>query len=1104
MTESVNLKQITPTNGASITDSSGEVWTLHNGHCRVNGVIDATTSNVVLIVYSNHLVYQEDSSGSWWYKSVSANPWIATVSPLVTSIQTAIAGNFSCQNGLFFDPSGSSFIGRGVNVYYWALPGAVTNAACQPLTTLFPNIGIVRLNAGSEVYPSVASLQPYIDLLVAQNIVVAIEDHLYPQASPPTGAAQENWYASFASYYKNQPFVWFMSTNEANQPGVEAGHAAIYNAVRGAGNNNIILFDPVVGGGPGLQGPTALNASTYANMTNVGWDQHFYAWMVSRTTDQPTVNAGLASFIAQDQQISSLDGVMPVLIGEWGDSTDGASVDADWQNIVSAVTTSGHGSAAWNFSVLATADILVDTNGNLTQYGQLVSNYTAAGTRANQSTGTSPPPSPTPPAPPPAPVGTSPDGTLISAGSSATITDGNGNKWTLPSNGSATENGTPVAGGGGTSAITIYGGVIFAQDKNTLLWYQWNGSNFIQEPLPNPPPAPPPGPSPPTPTPPSPTPSVGLRNWYDNPGGDGTFWVTPFQTTAQWITGGAQITSLRNGDHGSPTGLMNVAGNYGKPWYVGHASDPLVTVTDGNVSIQVHIPLGAITEGPASQFDQNIGGVDATHPYLVWSISGASINTGSVQASGSVITGTYGFSIDDGAGPVMTDALTGQPGTGNAFGGIQDYDMSLANSDPNYVIQHMLQFLLDPNQVAPNAPLAWPLLVRDTSFTGGGTLAQGYTIGIPASTPRPTGQTRGFYLLFDTLQQFGAFNYNFGAAGCLSITAYSVESANTAMVNDLQNSISAVMGYVCILSNQTGVGSIKGFAAGGSPAFPPPPLLDLSPTNGLEIAPASFGAWYPSNYAPTGTSPTGHATGYNVTPTAPVYPPPAPPPSPIPPPTPPAPPPALVESATATFVAVAITGGYQYTLTLNNTGTSTIGTFWFSWVPGQGYLPDLPTVTGSPAGWTASVTDGTPPTNGYSIQWITSSFLPASTAISGFVFTSATTPDVMSGISTIHTGVPVGTSFIYEGAPFSDSGVKIVATGNVVSPPSPPPGPPVYDETLQTAFWTAMTAELSAISSSLMGVSIDAIDPQGLSGQPDVGILDTPSAPVIDAFFSDF
>jgi hypothetical protein len=402
--------------------------------------------------------------------------------------------------------------------------------------------------------------------------------------------------------------------------------------------------------------------------------------------------------------------------------------------------------------------------------------------------------------------------------------------------------------------MEYYNSTVYGQDATTGDWYIWTGTYFngpVTAP-PSPSPSPPPSPTPPPPPAPPPAPpGTTLRNWYQNPGADGSFWVQPFYTTAQWTTTGAEITSLRNGVFGTPTGAINLAGNFSAPWYIGTASDPLVTVTNGSKSIQVHIPLGAVVEGPTSPYDQSIGGADSTQPYLVWSISGASINTGSVQASGSVITGTYGFQIDDGSGLIMCDAITGQPGTNNSIGNIQDYELSLANASSSYVIQHMLAFSMDPSQASSAGPI-WPLKVIDGGSVYTGIIPQGITIGIPASTPRPTGKSRGFYLLFDNLQQYGWFNYNFGAAGCTFISCYSTNSANAALVTDLGNSISSVMPYVCILANQTGLSSVKGLASGGVNAFPAPPLLNLSPTGGVHVLPSTFGAWYPSGYSALG------------------------------------------------------------------------------------------------------------------------------------------------------------------------------------------------------------------------------------------------------------
>jgi hypothetical protein len=134
--------------------------------------------------------------------------------------------------------------------------------------------------------------------------------------------------------------------------------------------------------------------------------------------------------------------------------------------------------------------------------------------------------------------------------------------------------------------------------------------------------------------------------------------------------------------------------------------------------------------------------------------------------------------------------------------------------------------------------------------------------------------------------------------------------------------------------------------------------------------------------------------------------------------------------------AVADGANWDYTIKLTDTGTGNIGTFWFSWVPGQGYLPSLPNSFVAPTGWVATKTDGPPPTDGYSIQYKESNtsfaLTPGNSLL--FKFTSADSPSTLAGLSTIHAPTPIGTSTIYGGAPFSDAGDRIVVTAAVPEP----------------------------------------------------------------------
>lgn len=343
------------------------------------------------------------------------------------------------------------------------------------------------------------------------------------------------------------------------------------------------------------------------------------------------------------------------------------------------------------------------------------------------------------------------------------------------------------------------------------------------------------------------------RNWYDNFGQDGMFWNLPFQTTAQWIRSGSLINILRQG-----SGHVHLPGDFSVPFVVGRATDPLVTIVDGTGNLPnftLHIPLGTVQELPVTGTDNGMGVADVTKPYALYTLQTCTINTGSVQSSGTVITCHNGVAIDDACGPIMMDAITGQPGTGNCFGTIQDAELTAARNDPNYVIQHMLAYEMDPSQMNSGSPI-WPLAIIDLSFPNTGGLNQGYTIGIPADVAMPSGLNRGEQLLWNVFQQFGAFFYNVSGNGTMSFGCYYSDSANATIAGQISGGVNKILQQLCILNNQTGLSSMKGMVGGvRSDAFPAPPFIDLSPTGGVEVAPSSMGAFHPS--------------GYNVTPTAP-------------------------------------------------------------------------------------------------------------------------------------------------------------------------------------------------------------------------------------------
>ena len=138
---------------------------------------------------------------------------------------------------------------------------------------------------------------------------------------------------------------------------------------------------------------------------------------------------------------------------------------------------------------------------------------------------------------------------------------------------------------------------------------------------------------------------------------------------------------------------------------------------------------------------------------------------------------------------------------------------------------------------------------------------------------------------------------------------------------------------------------------------------------------------------------------------------------------------------TATISGAPIGGGvYHYTVTLNNTGTTTIGTLWFAWIPGANFMATVPSSITSPAGWNSQVVGGA---GAASILWQAGSAgsrLAAGNTLTTFAFNSTSTPDQLAGFAVSSPSNHVTTSFIYSGAAFSDAGVQLTAA--VVPVPS--------------------------------------------------------------------
>lgn len=377
----------------SLTDATGNVWTITPSGSIMNGNTytpgGGGTSSLMIV---NGTVYGQDAHGRGWFalsgtgatqfwtsvpappngvrtassttpsgKSPSGTTTASTTPKQVAPAQTPCpsssgggTGAFTVQNGQIIGPDGKPFIARGINIMHGQDPSV------SEVQNLFTGVNFIRLAIYQFDDPN--SLASEVNEFTSKGIVIELENHLDSnganngggQGSVYSGAQlanEQNWYSSVAKAFAGNPYVWFGTKNEppASDPTALANwQRQTYNTIRGAGNNNPVMIEANCD--PTNLCNSGFPASAYAPMKNVIWDQHFYNW-VTNSSDVNTNIAMIEKMAASLRPFTSADGVMPVLIGEYGNSTDGQTIDAGGDASVQAVINEGGagkiGSAAW-------------------------------------------------------------------------------------------------------------------------------------------------------------------------------------------------------------------------------------------------------------------------------------------------------------------------------------------------------------------------------------------------------------------------------------------------------------------------------------------------------------------------------------------------------------------------------------------------------------------------------------------------------------------------------------------------------------------------------------------------------------------------------------
>lgn len=432
---------LTPGKG-SVTDCNGTVWTVSaSGNVMKGSTIVPGGGDTAALQLVGCTVYGQDNGkpghsspnpGGWF--TLNGTGWTTSAAPTAAGAQPAttaaaktttanapavpaptVCGNgtpsgaFKVAGGQIIGPDGKSWIARGVDLHASNLA-----AAAAQLPSQFSGVNLVRVASGDyESLPDPSSMAAAVTSLTSRGTVVEFSDYSNSLGTGSGGgqgniftggqlAAENNWFAAMASYYKNNPYVWFGTDNEPSliYPGngnavatgpqsLSAWQASTYAAVRGTGNTSPVLLEPggdAVGnyrGGAGIPMMAFQDPSVVATMTNVIWDPHIYGFMNGYAMDGATNDALVAGVVAAVQAVPSADGVMPAIIGEYGPEGDNG------MQLVTAVINAGGsgkaGSGAWvwdqdgvvggptNDPGDAQDGLLA--GGQMTTYGQMVALY---------------------------------------------------------------------------------------------------------------------------------------------------------------------------------------------------------------------------------------------------------------------------------------------------------------------------------------------------------------------------------------------------------------------------------------------------------------------------------------------------------------------------------------------------------------------------------------------------------------------------------------------------------------------------------------------------------------------------------------------------------
>ena len=460
---------IKSSSAAPIIDQNGNAWSLvqsaSNGlQIAVNGTVDAPTANIVLLETLNGAMVQENSSGNWYSETTPNDSWtqIANPNPTPSSNGTKIT---SASASPIIDKSGNAWTlvqstAKGLQI---AVNGTVDAPTANVVLLETLNGAMVQENSSGNWYSETTPNDSWTQIANPNPAPVVSSITTSPGSGDLTVGATVNLTVTFSSAVTVAGGTPALALNDGGVATYVSGSgsSALVFKYTAAAGQNIADLTSAASSAITLNGATIRDTSGN-NAVLTGANGYNPAGTLQIDTTAPQLSAiatspgsgqvatgGSVTLTATFSEAVTVAGGTPTLAlndgGTAGYVSGSGSSALVFKYTVAAGQSTTDLKLAANNAVALNGGTIRDGAGNNAVLTS-ANGYVPAGTLAIN-----------PPAPPP-----STNDFLITPGS-GTFKDAAGNTYVVDSSNNADENGQPIPGGGGTSAMAYFNGTSTAR-----------------------------------------------------------------------------------------------------------------------------------------------------------------------------------------------------------------------------------------------------------------------------------------------------------------------------------------------------------------------------------------------------------------------------------------------------------------------------------------------------------------------------------------------------------------------------------------------------------------------------------------------------------------